>query len=195
MTTILTLSGSPSSPSRSSAVLAWTRRLLAQEGSRTDALQVRDLPAEAVLHGQFSHPAIQESVARIAAADAVILATPVYKAAYAGILKAFLDLLPQDALAGKVVLPIVTGGSLAHLLVLDYALGPVLSALGARHVLRGVYLPDSQVHWEADGEICLAEEAEERLRSALRELNAEVNHQQSRKAPARTGVGKDEATK
>ena len=29
-------------------------------------------------------------------ADLVIVATPIYKAAYSGLLKAFLDLLPQD---------------------------------------------------------------------------------------------------
>jgi NAD(P)H-dependent FMN reductase len=34
----------------------------------------------------------------------------VYKAAYSGLLKTLLDLLPQCALAGKVVLPVVTGG-------------------------------------------------------------------------------------
>jgi FMN reductase len=47
-------------------------------------------------------------------------------------LKVFLDLLPQFALAGKAILPIATGGSVAHLPALDYGLGPVLQSMGAQ---------------------------------------------------------------
>ena len=188
MTNIVTLSGSPSANSRSSAVLAWTRLLLEQEGFGTGAIEVRDLPAEALLHAQFSDPAIQTGVLQLSAANAVILATPVYKASYTGILKAFLDLLPQDIFTGKVVFPIATGGSLAHLLMLDYALHPVLSALGARHVLRGVYLPDSQILRSEGGAIQLAEEAEERLRGALGDLAAEVGYLKERALIAREAI-------
>ena len=79
--------------------------------------------------------------------SAVIVATPVYKAAYSGLLKAFLDLLPQDSLKGKVVLPVATSAIPGHGLALDCALKPVLSALGARHVLDGIYALDQQVFW------------------------------------------------
>ena len=75
----------------------------------------------------------------------MLISTPVYKASFAGGLKAVLDLLDEKALAGKVVLPIATGGSPAHLLALEYGLKPVLSALGARHILAGVYATDKQV--------------------------------------------------
>lgn len=44
-------------------------------------------------------------------------------------LKVFLDLLPQFALQGKLVLPMATGGSPNHMLALDYALRPVLLGL------------------------------------------------------------------
>ncbi len=83
-------------------------------------------------------------------ADAVVIATPVYKAAYSGILKAFLDVLPQDGLAGKLVLPLATGGSQSHMLALDYALRPVLSALSARHVLPSIYATDAQLQWSQE---------------------------------------------
>jgi FMN reductase len=42
------------------------------------------------------------------------------------------------------VLVLGTGGSAAHLLALDYALKPVLAALGARHILDSVYAVDAQ---------------------------------------------------
>ena len=49
-------------------------------------------------------------------------------------------------------LPLATGGSQSHMLALDYALRPVLSALGARHVLASIYATDAQVQWsEQDG--------------------------------------------
>jgi FMN reductase len=75
----------------------------------------------------------------------VVVATPVYKAAYSGVLKVFLDLLPQTGLAGKTVLPLATGGSPNHMLALDYALRPVLQSLGAKHILSGIYATDAQV--------------------------------------------------
>ena len=53
--------------------------------------------------------------------------------------------LDSLVLRGKTVLPLATGGSAAHLLALDYALKPVLSALGARHVLDAVFATDAQL--------------------------------------------------
>ena len=88
---------------------------------------------------------------QVAAARLVIVATPIYKAAYSGLLKTFLDLLPQDVLRGKTVLPLATGGSAAHLLALDYALRPVLAALRARHQLDAVYACDAQLARTAEG--------------------------------------------
>ena len=50
-----------------------------------------------------------------------MVATPIYKASYSGLLKLFLDALSPDALRGKTVLPLATAGNSAHLLALDYA--------------------------------------------------------------------------
>ena len=119
-------------------------RLEGRHGRHDDVL-VRDLPAEALLAADVQHPAIAAAVQAVEAAELVIVSTPIYKAAYSGLLKVFLDLLPPDALRGKLVLPLATGGSPAHFLALDYALKPVLSALGARHVLDGVFATDAQL--------------------------------------------------
>jgi FMN reductase len=51
----------------------------------------------------------------------------------------FFDLLPQDGLAGKVAIPIATGGSLAHALVIDHSLRPLLASVGGVTVPTGVY--------------------------------------------------------
>lgn len=128
------------------------------------------ISAEDLVFGRYDSPNLEHPKALLAKADAVIIATPIYKAAYTGLLKAFLDLLPQKALLGKVVLPIATGGTLAHLLAIDYALKPVLSELGARHLLGGVYAVDKQIQWLGDGKAQLDEEIDQRLKHSLHDL-------------------------
>jgi len=88
---------------------------------------------------------IRVAMQLVAGADLVIIATPIYHAAYSGLLKLFLDLLPHDALRGKTVLALASGGSPGHLLALDYTLKPVLAALGARHILDALYALDKHL--------------------------------------------------
>ena len=142
---IVGIQGSPSASSRSSSLLILAQSRLKAIAGSAHLINLRELPAQALLHAQFDHSTIRHALAEIAQAQLVLVATPIYKAAYSGLLKAFLDLLPQDALRGKTVLPLATGGSIAHLLALDYALKPVLSALGARDILDPVYATDAQI--------------------------------------------------
>lgn len=147
---IVLIAGSPSPSSRSAAALEYIAHALHQEHQDTHTLFARDLVATALsVSNPSEHPAIQSAAVVVQNARAVVVATPVYNAAYSGVLKTFLDLLPQKILTGKVVFPVATGGSLAHLLAIEYALKPVLSALGARHILQGVYLTDAQITWVA----------------------------------------------
>jgi FMN reductase len=145
---IIGISGSPTAVSRSSWLL---QRFLDTLAAQHDALNLlppvraRDLPAQALLQADFAHPELVQAIGRVAEADIVVVATPIYKAAYSGLLKTFLDLLPQDGLRGKAVVVLATGGSTAHLLAVDYALKPVLSALGAREILDTVYATDAQL--------------------------------------------------
>lgn len=153
-TTIVLISGSPTSPSRTLALLHYMAERIAIEQPtwKADLLNVRDLDAAELIHGRWDGPSVKEAVARIATAAAVVVATPVYKAAYTGVLKTLLDVLPNGALAGKAVLPIAIGGSMAHSLVIDYALRPVLMALGAQLVLPGLYYVDKELEM-ADGRL------------------------------------------
>jgi FMN reductase len=153
---VVAISGSPSPTSRTVRVLD---SVTASLDADIDAIAVRDLPADVLLGADPAHPVILDIAARIAAADGVIVATPVYKAAYSGILKALLDLLPQYALAGKTVLPLATGGTLAHVLAIDYALRPVLTTMGASHVLPGYFVHDQLISEGPDGGIVIAEPA------------------------------------
>ena len=145
--TVLLLGGSPSFPSTTWRLQQLVGERLAALGHRTGALQVRELPALALLRADVKDPAIADAVARVRDADAIVIGTPVYKASFSGVLKAFLDLLPQDGLAEKLVLPLATGGSQSHMLALDYALRPVLHALDARQVFTSIYATSQQLVW------------------------------------------------
>jgi FMN reductase len=172
--TILLLAGSPSTPSRSGRLLHHAGQKLAQLGHASRRLQVRDLPAEALLKADFKDKGIIAAAAEVAQAHALVIATPVYKAAYSGVLKAFLDLLPQDGLKGKLVLPLATGGSQSHMLALDYALRPVLSSLGARHVLPSIYATDAQVLWSEEHGLQLDADIAARIADGVERLAASL---------------------
>jgi len=151
MANVLTIWGSPTAASRTGIVARHAADRLAADGHHVSTLAVRDLPAEALLHADFADPDLRDAIARVDAADALVVASPVYKAAYSGVLKTLLDVLPQFALRGKDVLPILTGGTPAHVLALDYALRPVLTSLGADHVAQGWFVHER--HIAATGEI------------------------------------------
>jgi FMN reductase len=155
MATILSVSGSPSPKSRTALLLRHLDSRLTSQGHRVVPLEVRTLPAEALLGADSGHPAIAGAKRLFEEADGVVIGTPVYKAAYSGLLKSLLDLLPQNALAGKTVLPLATGGTTAHVLAIDYALRPVLSSMGAAHIVQGWFVLDRHITVLDEGRVAV----------------------------------------
>jgi FMN reductase len=170
---VLLIAGSPSERSRSAALLDSVSQRLRGHGATIERLHIRDLSPQALLLGDTAHRSIAAAVDMVDRARAIVVATPVYKAAYSGVLKVFLDLLPQTALKNKTVLPLATGGSPNHMLALDYALRPVLQSLSARHILPGVYATDSQVILMPEGAHHIGVEISARLDEAVNTLFAE----------------------
>jgi FMN reductase len=165
---VVTLGGSPSQRSRSGVLLDRAKNWLNQQGVEVVSYQVRDFPAEDLLHARFDSPNIINLLEQIERADGLVIATPVYKASFSGALKTILDLLPERALSHKVVLPIATGGSIAHMLAVDYALKPVLSALKAQEMLHGIFAEDSQIAYgEGSAQAQLVPVLEQRLNESL----------------------------
>jgi FMN reductase len=171
---VLLIAGSPSERSRTAALLDAAGQRLERRGVLVNRLRVRDLSPQALLLADFGHRSISQAIGQVAQAQVIVVATPVYKAAYSGVLKVFLDLLPQDAFKGKTVLPIATGGSAQHMLALDYALRPVLQSLGARHILSGIFATDAQVVLSPEGSCSLSPDIGDRLDSAVEILLTEA---------------------
>lgn len=172
--TVLLIAASPSARSRSSALLQAAGERLQHLGLAPRTLRLRELPAQPLLHADASDPAVRDALDAVAQARVVVLSTPIYKAAYSGLLKVFLDLLPQDGLKDKTVWSLASGGSPAHLAALDYALLPVLSALGARRHIDGVYAVDAQLPRQPDGEVLIADDIARRLTAGAAQVIAQL---------------------
>lgn len=130
MSAVLAVSGNPRAGSR-------THRVgLALASALSGGDPVAELEVITVADQLFTAPdqrsaEVKEAVTTLQNADLAIIATPVYKASYTGLLKSFLDLYNAGDLAGVVAVPVVVSGSPAHAFVGEIHLRPLLTELGA----------------------------------------------------------------
>ncbi|GAA2759097.1 NADPH-dependent FMN reductase [Actinopolymorpha rutila] len=130
-TSVVALIGNPRRNSRTRELTEeLSRRLVDSLGLPGAVLEVVDLAelGGAVLDGG---PAVDEALATVTSASVLVAATPVYKASYTGLLKAFLDRLGGGALSGVAAVPMTVAGAPIHRLVADVHLRPLLVELGA----------------------------------------------------------------
>ncbi|HVV91431.1 MAG TPA: CE1759 family FMN reductase [Solirubrobacterales bacterium] len=120
---------------------------------------------------------LQAATRRLAAADGVIAATPVYKAGISGLFKSFVDLLDNDLLVAKPVLLAATAGSARHALVVDEQMRPLFA------YLRALSLPTSVF---AGPEDWGAAELGERIERAAGELSVLLRARVGREIADRT---------
>jgi FMN reductase len=165
---LVTICGSPAA---SSPCAFLVRETLLQARARKfacEAVEVRELPAGPLLRGEPSEE-LDQAFERLSHARAVVIASPVFRASFAGALKLFLDRLPSNALAGKHILPLATLISPVHAGTYDRALRPVLTALGAVFVLETVFILEDELHRRDNGYL-VGDAADARLGRALAEL-------------------------
>ncbi|GFN33254.1 NADPH-dependent FMN reductase [Paenibacillus xylaniclasticus] len=176
MSKVVFIIATPNPISRLKGITDYFHQQLVSRGIETATIQVTSLPAEDLILARWDSPAIAEANALVESADAVVIASPVYKASYSGILKTYLDLLPQKGLVNKIVAPLFIGGTIAHLLSIDYSLKPVLSAIGARNFISPIYATDNQVTRSQDDSVSfsLADELVERLDRSIEELVSDL---------------------
>ena len=115
-----------------------------RESGRTATVRSIDLGPLAVdvargLLSGMPNEGVQAAVDHLARADAVIAATPVYKAGISGLFKSFADLLDNDLLIAKPVILAATGGSARHAMVVDDQLRPLFAFLRALPVPTSLY--------------------------------------------------------
>ncbi len=118
-----------------------TLELLRETGTDASAGVIELAPlavdiANATVAG-FPSEELQAAIEQIARADAIIAATPVYKAGISGLFKSFVDVLDDDLLIAKPVLLAATAGSSRHALVADEQMRPLFA------YMRALTLPTS----------------------------------------------------
>lgn len=176
---LVVLSGGVSQPSSSrllaDRLAAATVTALAARGldAQVRTVDLRDLAhatVDATLTGFASGP-LRETLDALAAADGVVLVSPVYGASVAGLVKSFLDVLEPGTLDGVPVLLGATGGTARHSLALEYALRPTLAYQRAAVVRTAVFAATDD--W-ADGGTDDLRPLPERIDRAGAELAAAV---------------------
>lgn len=123
-------------------------------------------------------PELEEILGSFGRADGLIAVTPVFSASFSGLFKMFFDLLEPGTLTGMPVLMGAAAGTPRHTLVLEHALRPLFSYLGAVPVRTGV-LASSQDWAEAGDQDGLGE----RIERAGAELAAVMTGGTRRSAP------------
>jgi FMN reductase len=142
-TKLLMLVGAATPPGRLAAAVAYAAEAARASGDvEVDVLNLADAPIDTCDGRPLNRygAATQEAVARIAAADAVLIAAPVYRASYPGVMKNLLDIAPVEALQQKPVSIVAMGGSPHHYLAVDTQLRAVLAWFGALVAPTAVYL-------------------------------------------------------
>jgi FMN reductase len=134
---LVVVSGGTSDPS-STRMLAdrLTARVLeraTREGVEVTAsvIELRPLAADlaAAQVTGFAPPSVAAAIATLAEADALIVATPVYKAGVSGLVKAFFDVVDQDLLIAVPTVLAATAGTARHALVVDEQLRSLFAYL------------------------------------------------------------------
>lgn len=122
----------------------------AQAGLVTAHFGWQDFTAEDLLLARFGAPQITVLAHAVRAARGLVLATPVYKAVYSGLLKLIVDLIPQDALRGKVALGLATATLGGHEATVDHAYAELFRFFRVGTALPTLYLLDADVDVEDD---------------------------------------------
>lgn len=138
---ITVLVGNPRAGSRTQAAAQhFAAALVRALGLPGAPLRVVDLAGYGAGILDWEDGGITALAAEVAASDLVLVASPTYKATFAGILKAFLDRTAPDAWAGTVAVMLMTGGTARHALAPEVSLRPLLVELGATVPCRGLFV-------------------------------------------------------
>lgn len=145
------LCGNPRAQSRTLEAASRVADSLARHARANGVAVHRTVLDLAPLAGEVfadQRPNVSQALATTVGSDLLVVATPVYKGSYTGLLKAFLDWLPYRALAGTVAVPLTVMAQPVHAMVADTHLRPLLVELGARTPTDSVVLTEESLGGE-----------------------------------------------
>lgn len=131
--------GYPSSTTELTRLIG--KHLADRTGVEVEIIELRDVAghlADATTLG-FPDAVLQEALDKVERADLLIATSATFRGSYAGLFKAFFDLVDPVAMADKPVILGATGGSARHQLVIDHAMRPLFTYFGSLVVPTAVY--------------------------------------------------------
>ena len=143
---VIGFSGGLRSPSKTYGLVeSIVQQLVNLSGADAEVIDLAEVAAGfgSVIYRQELSAEYELLLQRIETADVLVVASPVYRAAYPGLFKHVFDLVERDALEGKVVILAANGGSTHHALIIESHLRPLFSSLGAFVVPTGIYSQSS----------------------------------------------------
>jgi FMN reductase len=165
------INGGYSLSSRIMGIEQEIKALLNREQLNYEVISVHQLNAKDLLTANFKSLEIIETVEIIQNSEIIFVLTPIFKGSYSGILKTYLDVLPQKVFENKIVVPVAIGGSIAHLLALEYSLKPLLSILGATKISNPIYVVDQQIEYVSEQQYKVADEIKTRLQQVWDQIH------------------------
>lgn len=142
---IVGLSGNITAPSKTRSLVSTALQLVTERlDVRTELLEVNDFGESLGRARQAADlsPAARQKLDLLLSADALVIATPIYKASYPGLFKHLIDLVDPAALRDKPVLLAATGGGEKHALAVEHQLRPLFAFFEAQSLATAVHASD-----------------------------------------------------
>lgn len=143
---IVAVSGSPTNPSRTTALAAHVADELAQaiDGDVT-VISLGPLLADlgAGVYRTDVGPGARAALDEVEAADVLIVGSPAYRATFTGLFKLFFDHIEQYALVDTPVILTATGGSERHALLVEHQMRPLFGFFQALTLPLGIYASEA----------------------------------------------------
>jgi FMN reductase len=139
---IVGISGSPTSPSRTSVLVGAVSDALANRlGGTAELIELGPLLGElgaGPFRGDLG-PTARDALDLVEAADLLVVGSPAYRATYTGLFKLFFDHIGQYSLQDTPIVLTATGGSDRHALLVEHQMRPLFGFFQALTLPLGIY--------------------------------------------------------
>lgn len=139
------LSGNITTPSKTRKLVETTLAIAANQlDAETHVIEINDFGDQLGRARRLEDldEAGRALVTRLVEADALVVATPIYKGSYPGLFKHLIDLLDPAALKDKPLLIAATGGGEKHALAVEHQLRPLFAFFEAQTLGTAVHVSD-----------------------------------------------------
>jgi FMN reductase len=140
--TVVGVSGSPTHPSRTTALVAAATEAFAEAlGGTASVIELAPL-LSGLGAGAFRSqlgPEVTAALEQVEAADVVVVGSPAYRATYTGLFKLFFDQIGQYSLVGKPIVLTATGGSDRHALLVEHQMRPLFGFFQSLTLPLGIF--------------------------------------------------------